>query len=144
MARNLPDWRLRLDAYPVRHPITVRVGDLDANRHVSAIRIGEFYEEARASFYLTALKGVERPRILVAQILVRYLGEALWPGALEVGTGIARLGGSSFEMHQGLFSDGVCIGVCETVLVGTEQGTSAPLRAPIRAALEAMLLEVGA
>ena len=133
--------RLVLAAYPVRREITTRVGDLDGHGHLNAIRIGLYYEDARAAFYGVAFEGLSRGgRVLVAQITTRYLGEGYWPAAVQVGTGISRIGNSSFQMSQGLFQEGRCLGLCETVLVNTGAGASAPLPDNIRAALERMRL----
>jgi acyl-CoA thioester hydrolase len=133
--------RLVLAAYPYLREITTRVGDLDGYGHLNAIRIGQYYEDARAAFYGVAFKGVDRTRMLVAQLTMRYLGEAFWPGAVQVGTGISQIGNSSFEMAQGLFQDGRCVGLCETVLVNTGGGQSAPLPDDIRACIERMRLK---
>jgi acyl-CoA thioester hydrolase len=122
----------------VARTISTRVGDMDGYGHLNAIRIGQFYEDARAAFYGVAFPGLERGRQLVAQITTRFLGEGFWPGDLTVGTAIDRIGTTSFVMSQGLFQDGVCLGLCETVMVNTRDGASAPLAPDIRAALAAM------
>lgn len=132
--------RRRLDnTYPVLREITTRVGDLDGHGHLNAIRLGQYYEDARASFYGVALAGTERGRVLVAQITTRFLGEGHWPAPLLVGTGISKVGRTSFEMVQGLFQDGRCLGLCETVLVNTSEGRPSPLADDVRAGLERIL-----
>lgn len=133
--------RLALAAYPVSREITTRVSDMDGYGHLNAIRLGQFYEDARAAFYGVAFKGLDRARMLVAQITIRYLDEGFWPGALIVGTGISKIGNTSFEMAQGLFQEGRCLGLCETVLVNTGAGKPAPLPADIRACIERMRLK---
>ena len=77
-------YRLTRDAYPVGQEITTRVSDIDGNGHLNAIRIGKFYEEARASFYKLLDHGKRHPRVLVAELKIRYLGEGFWPGTVEV------------------------------------------------------------
>jgi acyl-CoA thioester hydrolase len=39
---------------------------------------------------------------------VDYMKELRWPGQLEIGTGIAEFGRSSFKAAQVIFNDGVC------------------------------------
>jgi acyl-CoA thioester hydrolase len=136
--------RLHLAAYPVVRDIAARVSDMDGMGHLNAIRIGHFYEDARAAFYGVAFAGLHRARTPVAQLTIRYLGEGFWPGSLTVGTGILKVGASSYTMAQGLFQDRRCIGLCDTVLVSTEAGRSHRLPDDIRAACEAMRLKVGA
>jgi acyl-CoA thioester hydrolase len=141
MTRKDDSFRHALDAYPVQRTLSIRVCDLDGYGHLNAIRLGHFYEDARASFYRTAFVAVQLPRLLVAQLTIRYLQEAHWPGALRVGTGISRLGSSSVTMVQGLFDEAShCLGLCETVLVNTGGGGSAPIPADARAVFEEYLV----
>lgn len=133
--KNKDPRRLVLAAYPVTRTLTTRVGDMDGYGHLNAMRIGTYYEDARAAFYGVAFTDVKRQRMLVAQVTLRYLGEGFWPGSLEIGTGISKLGSSSVEMAQGLFCEGRCIGLCETVLVNTADGRSAPFPDDARACL---------
>ncbi|WP_293680942.1 thioesterase family protein [uncultured Phenylobacterium sp.] len=127
--------RLVLAAYPVTRTLTTRVGDLDGYGHLNAMRIGTYYEDARAAFYGVAFKDVRRQRMLVAQVTLHYLGEGFWPGSMEIGTGISKIGNASVEMAQGLFFEGRCIGLCETVLVNAPEGRSAPFADDARACL---------
>lgn len=138
--KNKDPHRLALAAYPVTRTLTTRVGDMDGYGHLNAMRIGTYYEDARAAFYGVAFKEVTRQRMLVAQVTMRYLGEGFWPGSLQVGTGISKIGNSSVEMAQGLFCEGRCIGLCETVLVNMSEGRSAPFSTEARAALASFAL----
>jgi acyl-CoA thioester hydrolase len=134
--------RLDLAAYPVTRDVTARVSDMDGYGHLNAIRIGHFYEDARAAFYGVAFKGLHRARTPVVQLTIRYLGEGFWPGTMVIGTGMLKVGVSSYVMGQGLFQDGRCIGLCETVLVSTENGRAHRLPDDIRAAANAMKLHL--
>lgn len=124
-----------LDDFPFCEEITVRVSDLDGYGHINAIRTGHYYEDARAAFYKPLYAGVPPIRALVAQLNIRYIKEGFWPGAVQVGTGIARIGNASFEMAQALFQNGICLGTCSTVLVNTSKGASAALPEAVRARL---------
>lgn len=123
------DWQDRIGrdiaAFPTHRRLQTRVSDLDGNGHLNAIRIGHFYEDARAAFHVAT--GRHGGRVLVAQLTLRYLAEGRWPEDAEVGTGVVRIGRSSFVMGQGLFQAGRCIGLCETVLVHTGGGGPSPL-----------------
>jgi acyl-CoA thioester hydrolase len=126
--------RDRLAAYPLRLAAATRIADLDHNGHVNGVRICEFYEDARADFHRTmTVRGV---RAFVAQFNVRYLAEVRWPGALQVTTGVTRVGNSSFEIGQALFQDDRCVGQADTVLVHVLDGRPQRLPQPYRAALE--------
>ena len=124
-----------LGAYPIIEETTTRVSDVDGYGHLNAIRIGQLYEEARASFYTKALANrSDDTRILVAELTFQYLAEGFWPGKVKVGTGIAKLNNTSLLMGQGLFQDDKLLGLCKTVLVCTRKGRSTPLPEDLRAA----------
>lgn len=125
-----------LAAYPVTCRITTRVADMDGYGHLNAIRLCQFYEDSRAGFYRAVFGQVEGLRMPVVQMTVRYLAEGFWPGDVELGTAASRVGNASFETAQGLFQGGVCLGLCETVMVYTEDGKSAPLPSQMREALD--------
>jgi acyl-CoA thioester hydrolase len=133
-------FRLRRESYPVRMTLTTRVSDNDGYGHLNAIRIGHYYEDARASFYRMLARDERHPRVLVAELKIRYLGEGFWPGEVELGTGIVRIGSSSFVMGQGLWQGDRCIGICDTVLVHVGQGAVSPLPDPFRRQLDQHLL----
>lgn len=135
---SLAPHRLTPCAYPISCEISARVSDMDGYGHLNALRIGQYYEEARAAFYRQALDGLKRSRVLVAEIKLRYLNEGFWPGTLQVSTGISKVGGSSFHMAQGLFQHGRCLGLCETVLVNTGEGRPSRLPDDLRSALESL------
>lgn len=113
-----------LDRYPIRTALEARVSDLDGYGHLNGIRIGLFYEDARARAYGPVCRGT---RLVVAQFTMRYLAEGRWPGTLAIGSGVARIGRSSFVLAQALFQDGACIGLAETVLVRSDGAGALPL-----------------
>lgn len=133
---QMTERRPALADYPDHQTITTRVADMDGYGHLNAIRTGQYYENARASFYGPLFGGLPRSRMLVAELTMRYLREGFWPGDLIVGTGIVRIGRSSFHMGQGLFQNSQMIGTCTTVLVNTENGAPAPYGPAYRERLE--------
>ena len=54
----------------------------------------------------------ERPLALpgasfvIARLEIDFQAELHWPGRVEIGTGVAEIGGRSFHLIQGLFSAG--------------------------------------
>ncbi len=128
---------LPLASYPFHHTLSTRVSDLDGYGHLNAIRIGHLYEDARARFYMKAFGPSLRVRTVVAQLTLRYLAEGFWPGEATVGTGVIRIGRTSFVMGQSLWQGATRLGVAETVVVHTsEPGATAPWPDDVRALLE--------
>lgn len=126
--------RLLLETYPIRLDIPARFGDMDPLRHINNVRIGEFYEEARIALNTRLFEGLEsRPkRMLVANLDIAYLAEAKYPGLITAGSGVHRIGTTSYTVANALFQDGACVGVAETVLVATAEGRPAPLSEEVR------------
>ncbi|MCX6480390.1 MAG: acyl-CoA thioesterase [Mycobacterium sp.] len=141
--------RLRLDSYPVVDEIAARYGDMDANAHLNNLALEAMHENARATMNRDVLPeayraGGRRLRLVTSQNAVHFLAEAHWPAVIQTGAGVGRIGRTSYVASTGLFRDGACIGVCDTVLVllggpGDPDGPT-PLPDELRAALQTLLL----
>lgn len=137
--------RLRLDSYPVIDEIAARYGDMDANAHLNNLALEALHENARATMNRALLpeayKAEQRPvRLVTSQNAVHFLAEAHWPAMIQTGAGVGRIGRTSFIASTGLFIEGKCIGVCDTVLVLLGDDGPAPISPGFRAALETVLL----
>jgi acyl-CoA thioester hydrolase len=135
--------RLSLASYPVSHSIAARFSDMDVNRHLNNVALASYYEDARVSVHLRMFAedpptGVHRFSLVVAQVSIHYLAEAPFPGVYVIGGGIGRIGRSSFTHYAGLFLDGVCLGVSDTVVVHMVDGVPTAIPPYRRAQLEAL------
>jgi acyl-CoA thioester hydrolase len=134
--------RLNLDWYVHRTSVPPRASDMDSLKHVNNVAIAAIYDEGRASLVqkiFGSFRNVEIPRIVTAQVNISYLGEGFYPGMFEIGGAITRIGTSSFSMGHGLFQDGLCIGVCDSVFVCTGDKASAPMSPGMIESLKAFL-----
>ncbi|WP_107711712.1 acyl-CoA thioesterase [Oceanicaulis sp.] len=141
-----PDaYRLDLETYPLVASVPSRFQDLDPLGHINNVAIGAFYEEARGVLNRKAfpleLRKANTMRMVIADVHIAYLAEAFYPGDLVVGSGILRIGGSSYTIGQGLFQNGQCIGASESVLVNTDGKKPAPIPDEGRTALEALMIK---
>ncbi len=137
--------RLQLDSYPVVDEIAARYGDMDANAHLNNLALEAMHENARATMNRDVLPeayraGGRRLRLVTSQNAVHFLAEAHWPALIQTGAGVGRIGRTSYVASTGLFRDGVCIGVCDTVLVLLGEDGPTPLPDELRAALQTLLL----
>jgi acyl-CoA thioester hydrolase len=140
--------RLELATYPHRTEITLRFADVDPQWHLNNVRIAEYYQEARLSFFrhLSTDLGYERApdsRTLIAHQSIDYLSEVTYPGSIVVGLGVSRIGTSSCSLAMGLFKDGTCAGLSTTTLVHGRADGAAPIPPALRALLERFLLPAG-
>ncbi|MDA0250585.1 MAG: acyl-CoA thioesterase [Actinomycetota bacterium] len=137
--------RLRLESYPVVDEIAARYGDMDANAHLNNLALEALHENARATMNRGLLPdayraGGRRLRLVTSQNIVHFLAEAHWPVLIQTGAGVGRIGRTSYVASTGLFVDGGCIGVCDTVLVLLGDQGPEPLSDEFRAGLQTVLL----
>jgi len=137
--------RLHLESYPVVDEIAARYGDMDANGHLNNLALESLHENARATMNRALLPeaydvGARRIRLVTSQNAVHFLVEAHWPAIIATGAGVGRIGRTSYVASTGLFIDGTCIGVCDTVLVALGDDGPVPIPDNLRAALHTVLL----
>ncbi|OAA25739.1 acyl-CoA thioester hydrolase [Frankia sp. EI5c] len=132
--------RAELTNYPFVLTMQPRFGDMDSLGHVNNVAIAAMFEEARVAMNRellgashVALPQDERPLpVVAARVEINYLGEVRYPGSYEVGVGIGRLGSSSIVQVCGLFEAGVCLALCDTVLVHRGPTGPAPVPGQVR------------
>ena len=103
----------------------LRLTDLDFQHHVNNVAYAVFCANGRYNFIETHLRPhVPRADVLaVATVTIDYLSEMQFPGEVEVGTLVRRIGRSSFTFGQGLFKDGKCVGTSDSVMVLLDPAT---------------------
>lgn len=120
----------------------VRYNDLDPNGHVNNVAVCTFFEDGRVMFRDRHFKG-EVENVLTGFVLARYVIEyhrpLEFPGSVEVGTTIIRVGRSSYTFGQAVFRGEECAATAEAVQVRIDPktGRSIPLSDAFKAMLEA-------
>ena len=121
--------------------VSMRFADIDELGHANNIAMQEYAETARVDFRETVFKRhmtAEGRGFMVVNVTMNFVAEARYPGTVEVGTLVLRIGNTSYSIGQGLFKDGRCIATCETTTVHADlkASKSLPLPAELRQALE--------
>ncbi|MBV6756253.1 acyl-CoA thioesterase [Rhodococcus opacus] len=124
--------RSRHEVYPIIGKSQARYADMDANAHLNNLALESMHEDARAVLNARVFPGVYDPgtrqlRLVTSQNVVHFLAEAHWPATIETGVGVGRIGRTSFVASSALFRDGVCISVCDTVLVAINDDGPVPI-----------------
>ncbi len=135
----------RPDQFPHRIVQNIRFADLDRQGHVNNAVFMTFFESGRVDLLYNPAYDMRVPgtTFVIARIAIDFRGEILWPGDVEIGSAIARLGRSSFDLYQGLFVGGTCVGTADSTLVLVDETMRRPCPFPdhlagrIRAALPA-------
>lgn len=119
----------------------IRYNDLDPNGHVNNVAVCTFFEDGRVMFRDRHFKS-QVENVLTGFVLARYTIEyhrpLAFPGSVEVGTTIIRIGRSSYTFGQAVFRGGECVATAEAVQVRVDPktGRSAPLSDEFKAVLE--------
>lgn len=135
-------WRLNLAAYPIILESDTRFQDMDINGHLNNVAFASLFENARVQLHRKARPWTERPkneRTMVASVEINYLREGNFPAPVTIGSGIGRIGNSSWVVVQAMFQKGQCIGTCDSVIVCRTDNEAKPLRAEVVAELEEMM-----
>jgi acyl-CoA thioester hydrolase len=136
-----------VDAFPVLRPVAPRYADLGGDGTISTVAVARWIEESRVEAHLPAFRrlvddgGFAPFRILLAaqRMVVR---PPLPPGrGYRVGVGVRRLGNASFSYGHGVFADGECVAIADSVTVLASAGGPTGLPDALRADLGALALD---
>jgi acyl-CoA thioester hydrolase len=106
--------------YPHWCTDTVRFSDQDAAGHINNVALCAYLETARLTFMRDMgmmADGADGVRGISAGMTVSFLAESHWPGQVELGSGVMRIGKSSITVGSAAFKDGVCIAAAEMTIV---------------------------
>lgn len=129
------------DTYDSWTKVSIRFGDLDPNNHVNNGAINQYFEDGRVTFRTSRMAGL--PAVALAGFAVvkfsaTYHAALHYPGEVEVGTVVTRMGTSSYDLGQAVFQGGKCIATAQVVTVHIDpaSGKASPLPDDVRAILE--------
>lgn len=125
--------------------VTVRYCDQDPIGHINNAAMAAYLEQARVSLVYPLLRSKGGPHfeLVIARLVIDYLRELHFPGIVEIGTRIARLGAKSFTLHHAVFMAGeeACAATSECIMVffdATKRESALPPPG-VRAALEELM-----
>ena len=103
----------------------LRLTDVDHQHHVNNAIFAVLYTSVRHDF----LHAYVRPLVAktdmfaMVKITIEYLAEMHYPGEVETGIAIHKLGRSSLTFTQAMYKDGKCVSVAEAVMVLLDPAT---------------------
>ena len=108
--------------YPLHVTETLRFADTDRHGHITNSVFAVCCQTARVAF----LEDPERPlappgtQFVLARLDIAFRHALHWPGTVDIGTRIARIGRSSVAFEQALFRLDRCVATANSVVVLTE------------------------
>lgn len=141
-----PNKLFLLSEFPLHSYDKIRFSDTDCQGHVNNATFNTFLETGRAEF----LYASETPmysdgnNFVIASLNLTLKAEIHWPGRVDIGTGVIRVGKSSISLHQALFQDDKCVATADTVIVQVDVNTkrSAALSDNSLTRLQKLMLQV--
>ena len=131
----------RRDSFRHFSPVTIRFGDQDSLAHVNNVALAQYFEVGRTAYVYDIIRaaGAEgRIEFILARLVIDFLRELHYPGAVEVGSRLTRLGTKSLTTGYGIFAGDDCIATSEAVNVFYDMATRKTVTPPpdVRALLE--------
>ena len=116
----------RHEVYKHWTEVNLRYGDTDRQGHVNNAAYCTFFESGRCAFLFDD-KGNnvagDGKNFVIVKLTLDYLEEINFPGIVEVGSRISKLGKSSFTVEQAVFKDGICCSTAESIIVQIDNST---------------------
>lgn len=120
-----------LSDYPLITTEKLRFADTDRNGHISNAVFAVCCQNARMELLSDTERLAVPPdaRFVLGRLDLEFRREMHWPGTVEVGTRVVRVGRSSVDLAQALFVGTACVAVARStaVLMATDTRRSAPL-----------------
>jgi acyl-CoA thioester hydrolase len=133
---------------PGRSRDIIRFGDLDPQGHVNNTVFATFFETGRVVLLRASGTPLNPPGAtsVLARLDISFLKELHWPGEVEIGTGIAAIGRSSYTFAQAVFNDGACAATARATMVMIDAATrkARPLPDEVVVRLETLRMRGGA
>ena len=130
---------LTLADFPAKTFDKLRYSDTDRQGHVNNAVFSTFLETGRVEIIYNAHLPIilEGSSFVIVSLKLDFFQEMTWPGQVDIGTGVLKMGTSSITLFQRLFQQGTCMAQAETVIVQVDNTSkrSAPLSDPARQAL---------
>ncbi len=130
------------DAGTFRHwtPVSLRFSDQDSMGHVNNVAYAAYVEQARVAFIDTfpRNRGDNGIDYILASVNIDYRREMHFPGTVDIGTRLLRIGNKSITTGYGLFKDGENVATAGSVNVffDTGSGKTVPIPDILRKILE--------
>lgn len=121
----------------------VRFSDTDAMGHVNNVAVAAYVESGRVALGTALAEHADASMrgFILARLAIDYRGELHYPGDVDVGSRVVRIGRTSYTVATGVFDGDRCTAIAEGVLVMLGEEGPAPISGAFRAELERRLRE---
>lgn len=125
-----------LTDFPTTTAEKLRFADTDRNGHITNTAFAVCCQNARMEL-LCDPRRVPIPcntQFVIARLVLDFRAEMHWPGTVDIGTRVERIGRSSATLLQALFFNDRCVAVAESVVALMSTTTRRPIVLPVQTA----------
>jgi acyl-CoA thioester hydrolase len=117
-----------LENFPFRLTDNVRFADLDPNQHVNNAVYATYFETGRVTLTKDRAYGLMPDGLawIMVRLDIHFRAELRWPGQIELGLGVSKLGRTSVTFDQVVFSQGKCVASAKSVNVLIDEKSRKP------------------
>ena len=120
-------------------PVSLRFSDQDSMGHINNVAYAAYVEQSRVAFLNDFLRSQGGGAIdyILASVNIDYRREMHFPGAVDTGIRLLRIGNKSITTGYGLFKDGENVATAGSVNVffDTKNGKTIPIPDNLRSIL---------
>jgi acyl-CoA thioester hydrolase len=131
---------ITLNDYTFFHQDSIRYGDTDRQGHVNNAMFIRFFESIRTALLYHPLNPMHDLNcgFVIADIHVQFINEIHWPGNVELGLRLVKIGNSSLIFEEAIFQHGILCATATSVVVhiSLETKRSTPLSSLKKSELE--------
>ncbi len=121
-------------------PVSLRFSDQDSMGHINNVAYAAYVEQARVAFLDDFLRSQGGGGIdyILASVNIDYRREMHFPGNVDIGARLLRIGNKSITTGYGLFKDGENVATAGSVNVffDSQSGKTIPIPGDLRKILE--------
>lgn len=111
--------------FPLKTYDKIRYSDTDRQGHVNNAVFNSFFETGRTELFFNPDRPLYSPhcQFVIADLQVSFLKEINWPGKVDIGTAITKIGNSSIAISQCLFQNNVKVASAQSIIVHMNETT---------------------
>lgn len=124
-----PTQRVSFDHFTT---VSIRFSDQDSMGHVNNVAFAAYIEAARTMLIQGLLDRFQHEGLdfILARVVIDYRSELHYPGSVDVGAKLTRLGSKSLTSSYGIFVGEQCIATGESVNVFYDMNTRSSVKPP--------------
>ncbi len=118
--------------FPITTIEKLRFADTDRHGHITNTVFAVCCQNARMEL-LCDPRRVPIPsntQFVIARLVLEFRAEMHWPGIVEIGTRVERVGRSSITLAQALFVDEACVATAESIVALMDMTTRRSMLLP--------------